>query len=673
MGSKDCLWSYRAGKSGREYRISPPVFNVDGQRLTAALTGLERGGKPARLNNGTTEYVYHGTFADRPELSLEVLFRVADDNPIIRFRYALESTKQHTLTKPSTGDDLVYLGVSLKGLSQVKEIRLSTFVELSHSYELDEVSVEPGDLEKVAMGPIFVGSDGLHSVLVAYEHGSQFPDAFLRFEINPDRALTLHAVKSNYLAGQILDHDHRYETVWLETGALDANEAALASAFRAFVLKHQTQNLASRQPYICYNTWNFQERNKWWNGKMFLDSMNQERMLSEIDVAHRMGIDVFVLDTGWYARTGDWGVSMSRFPNGLKDVKAKLDGYGMKLGLWFGPRSAAATSPAYLENKDCVLSWHGEEPRPAPVWETEESYTMCLVSRYSDAVADQMFHAANTLGVTYFKWDNLGQYGCDSPHHWHGSQANSPQERADSYAFQLVQQMSRIADKLAKACPEAIVDYDVTESRRAFGLCFLSAGRYFLVNNGPYHGNYDLPGEWMKSNPNLFFYKGPARAWICRSPLGLDKWIPSSLLLTHYYPDDPVAFQEINMASLILGQNGIWGDLLSTSDAGVQYIGSMLARYKQVSAAITESDPVMTGLVSGSPEIHEKISARSGKGVVAIFATNAGSYSYVTRNKVVPKYWASEGVNVTIDSAAHAHLTIDFAKPGAKLLFFGVA
>jgi alpha-galactosidase len=673
VGSKDCLWSYRAGKSGREYRIAPPVFNVDGQRLTAALTGIERARQPTRLNNGTTEYAYRGTFAGHPEMLLEMLFRVADDNPIIRFRYVLETKESHTLTKPSGSDDLIYLGVSLQRLPQMKEVRLSNFLELSHSYELEEVAAEPGDLEKEAMGPIFVGSDGLHSMLVAYEHGSQFPDAFLRFELHPDHGLTLHAVKSNYLTGRVIDKDHRYETVWLETGALDANEAALASAFRTFVLNHMTQNLASRRPYISYNTWNFQERNKWWNGQKFWDSMNQERMLREIDVAHRMGIDVFVIDSGWYAHTGDWNVNLSRFPNGLKDVKAKLDGYGMKLGLWLPPRAAGVSSPPYLQNQDCVMTRQGAAVNPGPTVDPDKSYAMCLVSRYSDVFADQLIHLANTLGVTCFKWDNVGVYDCDSPRHWHGTDANSPEERADSYGFQLVQQLSRIADKLAKACPEAIVDFDVTETGRPFGLSFLSSGRYFLINNGPYGRNYDIPRESMNTgNGNLFFYKGPARAWICRSPLGLDRWIPSNLLLTHYYPDDPLASQEINVASLVLGQNGIWGDLPSTSEEGIQYIGSMLAKYKHVSGAITESDPVVTGIVSGSPEIHEKISSRSGKGVVAVFATAAGRYSYVTRHKVVPQHWASEGVSITIDSAARAHLSLDFAKPGAKLLFFGV-
>jgi alpha-galactosidase len=675
VGSKDCLWSYRARKSGREFRVGPPVFNVDGQRLTATLSGIERSHQPLRLDNGTTEYAYRGTFAGHADLSLEMVFRVAEDNPIIRFRYALESKKPHTLTKPTGSDDLVYLEMSLAGLPQSKEIRFSNFVELSHSYMLEEVSLEGRDFEDQldVMGPMIVASDGAHSMLMAYEHGSPAPDAFLRFELNRERTVKLHAVKGNYVAGQAIDPDHRYETLWLETGAVDAAEDGLASAFRTFVLKHMTENHGSRRSNICYNSWNFQERNKWWNGKMYLDSMNEERMLSEIDVAHRMGIDVFVLDTGWYARTGEWTVSRKRFPDGIKEVRARLEGYGMKLGLWFGPTSAAATSDAYLNNKDCVMSWKGVERKPYPVWETESSYPMCLVSRYSDAFADQLIHVAKELGVTYFKWDGVNLYGCDSPHHGHGNDSNTPQERMDSYAFQLVRQMSRMADRLAKACREAIVDYDVTERNRAVGLAFLSSGRFFLINNGPYYQNFDIPFDREHSNSNLFFHAGPARAWICRLPLGLDKWIPSSLFLAHYFPDDPVASQEVNVASLMLGQNGIWGDLPGTSDAGVDYIGNMLARYKQVREAITESDPVVSGLVSGSPEIHEKISMHSGKGMVVTFATSAGRYSYVTRHKVVQPNWGSEGAKVSIDSAGSARLSFDFDKPGAKVVFFGVA
>jgi hypothetical protein len=124
---------------------------------------------------------------------------------------------------------------------------------------------------------------------------------------------------------------------------------------------------------------------------------------------------------------------------------------------------------------------------------------------------------------------------------------------------------------------------------------------YFLINNGPYLFNYDLPLDRQHQNWNLFFYPGPARTWICRSPLGYDKWIPSVLFLTHYPPDDPESSQLVNVGSLILGQSGIWGDLPAVSSEGVQRIGDILQRYKRVREDITESDPIVTGPVSSSP------------------------------------------------------------------------
>jgi len=72
--------------------------------------------------------------------------------------------------------------------------------------------------------------------------------------------------------------------------------------------------------------------------------MNLERTLREIDAAYRMGIEVYVVDTGWYGKTGYWQVDGTRFPDGLKRVKERLEGYGMKLGLWFNPTVAALSS-----------------------------------------------------------------------------------------------------------------------------------------------------------------------------------------------------------------------------------------------------------------------------------------------------------------------------------------
>ena len=117
------------------------------------------------------------------------------------------------------------------------------------------------------------------------------------------------------------------------------------------------------------------------------------------------------------------------------------------------------------------------------------------------------------------------------------------------------------------------------------------------------------------------------------------------------------------MASLVLGQNGIWGDLLGVSEGDPihrQHVGS----YKKVREAITESDPVVTGLVGGSPEIHEKISALSGKGVVVIFATLGGPLFVCDAAQGGRQYWASEGVKVASTPPPTPASAFDFANPG---------
>jgi alpha-galactosidase len=664
-----CLWAY--GQQAFAYRFSPPTFSVDGKQISAGVSHFTPVGTPTHLDNGTTEYRFAGTLAQDSHLQLRVQFQVNDRTPVIRFRYILDADQPRTL---SGANSLVYLQTSLKQLPQAEEVTLSNFAQLTHSYTLYEQPIEDRYFQDsgVFMGPILAASDHHRSFLLAYEHGSQVPDAFLHYQLSPDRSVRLTAVKGNYVPGQRVDHDHLFQTIWMETAATEGGIDQLASTYRQFVLKYMTQNTATRKPYIFYNTWNFQERNKWWNGRPYLESMNEDRILKEIDVAHRMGVDVFVLDTGWYEKTGDWTVSSKRFPDGLRAVKQKLDGYGMKLGLWFGPTTAAASSRVVREHPEWRRSWNGQVGEPQEVWETEKSYKMCMVSGYADTFADELIRLAKEVGVTYFKWDAIAQYGCNDPHHNHGDESNTPQERSDSYGFQLVQYMSSVADKVTAAVPGAIVDFDVTEGGRAMGLAFLSSGKYFLINNGPYYQNYDLPIDLDRANSNLFFHQGPARTWIARSPLTFDKWIPSTLFLTHYFPDDPQQWQEVDVASLILGQNGIWGDLLNISDAGVTFIGSMLTRYKQVRDDITESDPVVSGIVSASPEIHEKISAATGRGAVVIFATERGTYHYITSHRVAGEHWVSGGVTVTQDTAGRAKIEATFEKPGAKILFFGI-
>jgi hypothetical protein len=55
-----------------------------------------------------------------------------------------------------------------------------------------------------------------------------------------------------------------------------------------------------------------------------------------------------------------------------------------------------------------------------------------------------------------------------------------------------------------------------------------------------------------------------------------------------------------------------------------------------------------------------------------IFATERGTYQYITSHRVAGEHWASDGVTVSQDTAGRGKIEAGFEKPGAKIILFGV-
>ena len=145
------------------------------------------------------------------------------------------------------------------------------------------------------------------------------------------------------------------------------------------------------------------------------------------------------------------------------------------------------------------------------------------------------------------------------------------------------------------------------------------------------------------------------------------------LFLTHYLPDDPMQSQDINLASLILGQNGIWGDLPAVSPEGRARFGEVLSYYKQVREDITAEAAVKSGLTGSAFECYEKIHSETGKGVVCVFAAVRDTFRYITTKKTAEGVWSSLPVEVTPLENGSVRLEIDFrGGEGAAMIFFGV-
>jgi alpha-galactosidase len=658
------------------FTFSQPVIEINGQPRSNFVYTFVVGQRTHR--RGWEDFELGFVSKGEPNIILRVTFRRYFSSPFLRVRYRFTASAPCKMTKVSGMDQLTYFGLECynDGEGSLTEIDLSQYEPLLHTYQpgIEFYNLADTFAGQDFPGPIVIYEKGPASLLLAYEHGADAPDAFLHYVMEDagDHArLTLQARKGNYFAGQEIGPDASYESIWFEMGVMEGDLSALLPRYREFLLKEMSMNTASHLPHIGYNTWNYQERNKLYHQRPYLESMNLERMLAEIEVAHRMGIEIFVIDTGWFDRPGDWVVHPGRFPDGLREVKRKLDEYGMQLGLWFDPRAVGLASQVYQQHPEWEMSWQGQAHPHWVVWESEMSTALCLASDYAEVFAQVMLRFREELGVTYFKWDGIGQFGCDSPLHHHGGPENSPEERADCYAFQMGRHMIQMVEKVTERYPEVIVDFDATENRRFMGLGFLSVGHYFLINNGSYPSDFDLPDSLgLPPFLNVFFFPGAARSRVCRRASLYDSVAPSNLFLVHYLPDGPQRSLENSLASLVLGGNGIWGDLPALSEEEVTFWAGNLADYKRVMLAVSFAYPRVRGFIGSSPEVHEKIQPESAAGVVAFFTTTHGTFGYVTQPIDLEKLGEVKGADqweATEDGCLKLTVTLD--DHGARTVF----
>jgi len=678
LGQKGELFSINLEDQAKpEIIINTPEFEVNRVRCNDFLYTGEW--TQRELSHGGYEYQINYISEGDPALHLKVFLRGFPRSPIIRMRFQLSSDQEKALTKTDGHDQITYLSVQSDWLDQASlaEVQLSHFDPVAHSYLPNRVDRKADEVinDMSFVGPVALFHTERKAFLTAYEHGADHPNSFINFVIGSlgkKRYLKVVAHKGNYYQEQKINPDRPFESVWFELGLVNLPEEDFWPMYRNFFMQEICENNESRQPFIYYNTWNYQERQRYFKNRPYLESMTQERILEEIEIAHRIGVDIFVIDTGWYKKTGDWLVNLDRFPDGLYTVKKKLDRYGMRLGLWFNPTVAAITSKIYLEHPEYAMT-HDERPTwRGSVWETEESVSMCLASDYADYFIKTMVRLNHELGVAYFKWDGVGQYGCNSPLHHHGNASNTAAERADCYAYLMGRQMIRIVDEVTRQCPKTIVDFDITEGGRFVGLGFLSVGKFFLINNGPYFSDFNIPScvSMVPNTINVFFYPGPARPRICRQGAKFDWIIPSILFLTHYLPDPPRVSQVNSLASLVLGGNGWWGDLPSLDEKDIRFLGDNITNYKRVAKAVTSAFPKVQGFAGSSPEVHEKIDPISASGIVVFFTVNPGTIAYLTQpintknlHEVVgADRWAIIGDD-------RVRITVNLERNGAQLVY----
>ena len=143
-----------------------------------------------------------------------------------------------------------------------------------------------------------------------------------------------------------------------------------------------------------------------WEATYF--NFNAEKIMTIARSAQKLGIELFVLDDGWFGKRdtdncslGDWVVDRRKLPDGIEGLVKQVNDLGMKFGLWFEPEMISPDSDLYRAHPDWCLHVDGRK-------RTEARQQLILDMSRKD-VQDYIIEAVSSVlrsaNIEYVKWD----------------------------------------------------------------------------------------------------------------------------------------------------------------------------------------------------------------------------------------------------------------------------
>lgn len=143
-----------------------------------------------------------------------------------------------------------------------------------------------------------------------------------------------------------------------------------------------------------------------WEATYF--DFNTEKLISIAKEASKLGIEMLVMDDGWFGHRnsdnsslGDWYVNENKIDGGLKHLVDEVNKLGMDFGIWFEPEMISPDSDLFMKHPDWCLHVEGREPALC-----REQYVLDLTnSEVCDYVYDSISKVLKSANITYVKWD----------------------------------------------------------------------------------------------------------------------------------------------------------------------------------------------------------------------------------------------------------------------------
>lgn len=143
-----------------------------------------------------------------------------------------------------------------------------------------------------------------------------------------------------------------------------------------------------------------------WEATYF--NFNTEKLLDIAREAKKLGIEMLVMDDGWFGKReddvsglGDWFVNEKKLGGKLKDLVDGVNEIGLKFGIWFEPEMISEDSDLYRAHPDWALKIPGRAP-------TRGRQQLVLDFSREDVrtyIFDRMCEILESSDIEYVKWD----------------------------------------------------------------------------------------------------------------------------------------------------------------------------------------------------------------------------------------------------------------------------
>ena len=143
-----------------------------------------------------------------------------------------------------------------------------------------------------------------------------------------------------------------------------------------------------------------------WEATYF--NFDEEKLLSLAQKAKETGVELFVLDDGWFGKRdndrcslGDWFVNLEKLPDGLKGLAEKINDIGLKFGLWIEPEMISPDSELCRKHPDWAIQVEGRVP--------VQVRNQLVLDLSRDDVCDYIIKTITgvlaSANIEYVKWD----------------------------------------------------------------------------------------------------------------------------------------------------------------------------------------------------------------------------------------------------------------------------